>query len=103
MDNLNKCLEIDPYYADAMAYENLLIRERAYLLDDQKEFEKQIAIANAWIDKAMAAKKIVAEKKAKAAAANGITTEEKTVAHALMCAASRLISTLELTSIRASR
>lgn len=77
MDNLNKCLEIDPYYADAMAYENLLIRERAYLLDDQKEFEKQIAIANAWIDKAMAAKKIVAEKKAKAAAANGITTEEK--------------------------
>ncbi|MGA7234379.1 MAG: tetratricopeptide repeat protein [Bryobacteraceae bacterium] len=77
IDNLNKCLEIDPLYADAMAYENLLIRERAYLLDDQKEFEKQIAIANNWIDKAMDAKKKLAEKKAKAAAANGITTEEK--------------------------
>jgi hypothetical protein len=77
MDNLNKCLEIDPLYADAMAYENLLIREHAYLLDDQKEFETQIALANSWIDKAMAAKKTLAEKKAKAAAANGITTEEK--------------------------
>jgi Tfp pilus assembly protein PilF len=77
IDNLNKCLEIDPLYADAMAYENLLIRERAYLLDDQKEFEKQIANANGWIDKAMDAKRKLAEKKAKAAAANGITTEEK--------------------------
>ncbi len=76
MDNLNKCLEIDPLYADAMAYENLLIRERAYLLDDQAEFERQIALANSWIDKAMDAKKKLAEKKAKAAAANGITTEE---------------------------
>ena len=34
------------------------------------------AIANAWIDKALAAKKTQAEKKAKAAAANGITAEE---------------------------
>ena len=77
MDNLDKCLSIDPYYADAMAYENLLIRERAFLLDDQKEFEKQIATANGWIDKAMEAKKVLAEKKAKAANSNGITTEEK--------------------------
>ena len=77
IDNLNKCLEIDPLYSDAMAYENLLIRERAYLLDDQKEFEKQIETANAWIDKSLDAKKKLAEKKAKAAAANGITTEEK--------------------------
>jgi Tfp pilus assembly protein PilF len=77
LDNLDKCLQIDPLYADAMAYENLLIRERAYLLDDQAEFDKQIATANGWIDKAMVAKRTLAEKKAKAAAANGITTEEK--------------------------
>ncbi len=77
IDNLNKCLEIDPLYADAMAYENLLIRERAYLLDDQKEFDKQIALANGWIDKALDAKRKLAEKKAKAAAANGITTDAK--------------------------
>ncbi|HEX3878218.1 MAG TPA: tetratricopeptide repeat protein [Bryobacteraceae bacterium] len=78
MDNLNKCLEIDPYYADAMAYENLLIRERAYLLDDQKEFDAQIATANGWIEKAMAAKKVLAEKKAAAAAKNaGITQDSQ--------------------------
>ena len=44
---------------------------------NQKEFEKQIATANGWIDKAMEAKKVLAEKKAKAANSNGITTEEK--------------------------
>jgi tetratricopeptide (TPR) repeat protein len=76
LDNLNKCLEIDPLYADAMAYENLLIRENAYLLDDQKEFDAQIALANGWIDKAMAAKKALAEKKAKEAQKNqGITQD----------------------------
>ena len=76
LDNLNKCLEIDSLRDDAMAYENLLIRERAYLLDDQKEFEAQIALANGWIDKAMAAKKTVAEKKAKEAQKNqGITQD----------------------------
>jgi hypothetical protein len=78
LDNLNKCLEIDPLYADAMAYENLLIRERAYLLDDQKEFDSQIKVADGWIDKAMQAKKALAEKKAKEAAKNaGITADEK--------------------------
>jgi hypothetical protein len=59
-----------------MAYENLLIREKAVLVDDRAEYDKQVAIANAWIDKALAAKKTQAEKKAKAAAANGITTED---------------------------
>lgn len=78
IDNLNKCLEIDPLYADAMAYENLLIRERAYLLDDQKEFEAQIKTADAWIEKAMAAKKALAEKKAKEAQKNaGITQDSQ--------------------------
>jgi tetratricopeptide (TPR) repeat protein len=77
LDNLDKCLAIDPLYGDAMAYENLLIRERAYLLDDQKEFDKQIATANDWIDRDMKAKKILAEKKEKAAAANGIVQDAK--------------------------
>lgn len=74
--NLDKCLQVDPYRDDAMAYENLLIREKAVLVDDRAEYDKQVAIANAWIDKALAAKKAVAEKKAAAAAKNGITTEE---------------------------
>jgi tetratricopeptide (TPR) repeat protein len=77
LENLDKCLVIDPLYGDAMAYENLLIRERAYLLDDQKQFDKDILTANAWIDKDMAAKKTLAEKKAKAAEANGIVQDVK--------------------------
>lgn len=77
LDNLDKCLSIDPLYGDAMAYENLLIRERAYLLDDQKQFDSDIATAQKWIDRDMEAKRILAEKKAKAAAANGITQDAK--------------------------
>ena len=75
--NLDKCLEIDNLRDDAMAYENLLIRERAVMLDDRSDYDKQVALANSWIDKALAAKKTIADKKAKAAAANGITNDAK--------------------------
>jgi tetratricopeptide (TPR) repeat protein len=77
LDNLNKCLSVDPLYADAMIYENLLIRERAALTDSREEYDKEVAVAQSWLDKAMQAKKTVAEQKAKKAAANGITTEEQ--------------------------
>jgi len=36
--NLNQALLIDPNYSDAMAYLNLLIRERADLRDTKKEY-----------------------------------------------------------------
>jgi len=75
LSDLDKCLQIDPDRDDAMAYENLLIREKADLLDNKDDYNKQIAVANGWVDKALAAKKAVAEKKAKAAAANGITED----------------------------
>ena len=75
--DLDKCLQIDNLRDDAMAYENLLIREKAVFADNRADYDKQVAIANGWIDKALAAKKTMAEKKAKAAAANGITTEEQ--------------------------
>jgi tetratricopeptide (TPR) repeat protein len=61
---LDKALQIDPEYDDAMAYENLLIRERADLMDSKEEYEKQIQIADDWVQKALATKKIKAEKKA---------------------------------------
>jgi Tfp pilus assembly protein PilF len=61
---LDKALQIDPEYDDAMAYENLLIRERADLMDTKEEYEKQIQIADDWVQKALATKKIKAEKKA---------------------------------------
>ena len=42
LQSLDKALQIDPEYDDAMAYENLLIRERADLMDTKEEYEKQI-------------------------------------------------------------
>jgi tetratricopeptide (TPR) repeat protein len=72
---LDKALEVDKEYADAMAYENLLIRERADLADSKEEYEKQIKIADDWVDKNLATVKIKAEKKNKSA--GGITTEAK--------------------------
>ena len=63
---LDKALEINPEYDDAMAYENLLVRERADLADTKEEYEKQIKIADDWVQKALATKKAKAEKKSKA-------------------------------------
>ena len=48
-----------------MAYENLLVRERADLADSKEEYEKQTKIADDWVTKALATKKIKLEKKAK--------------------------------------
>jgi hypothetical protein len=73
MANLNKALEIDPKYEDAMSYLNLLIREKADLLDSPEEYKEQVKIADGWIQKALDTKK---EKAAEAAAhGNGITAE----------------------------
>ncbi len=65
LQSLDKALQIDPEYDDAMAYENLLVRERADLADSKDEYEKQIKIADNWVEKALATKKIKAEKKSK--------------------------------------
>src|SRR5882762_123686 len=62
---LDKALEINPEYDDAMAYENLLVRERADLADTREEYEKQIKIADDWVQKALATKKLKMEKKNK--------------------------------------
>jgi tetratricopeptide (TPR) repeat protein len=72
---LDKALDIDKEYDDAMAYENLLIRERADLADTKEEYEQQIKIANDWVDKNLAAKKIKAERKNESG--GGIVTDAK--------------------------
>jgi Tfp pilus assembly protein PilF len=72
---LDKALQINPEYADAMAYENLLIRERADLADTKEDYEKQLKIADGWVDKALATKKILAEKKNKTG--GGIVADQK--------------------------
>ena len=71
---LDKSLQINPEYDDAMAYENLLIRERADLADTKEEYEKQVKIADDWVAKALATKKAKAEKKANATG-GGIVAE----------------------------
>ncbi len=62
---LDKALQINPEYDDAMAYENLLIREKADLADNRDEYEKQVKVADDWVQKALATKKLKAEKKNK--------------------------------------
>jgi tetratricopeptide (TPR) repeat protein len=74
---LDKALQINPDYDDAMAYENLLIRERADLTDNKDEYAKQIKIADDWVQKALATKKRKAEQKAQASGGGGIVTEQK--------------------------
>jgi tetratricopeptide (TPR) repeat protein len=60
--NLQKALEIDPEYDDAMAYMNLLIRERADLADDVETYKKDTQTADNWVQKALETKKIKAER-----------------------------------------
>jgi Tfp pilus assembly protein PilF len=73
--SLDKALQIDPEYDDAMAYENLLIRERADLMENKSEYEAEIKKADNWVEKALATKKIKAEKKA--SPHGGITMDQK--------------------------
>jgi TonB family protein len=60
---LEKALEINPQYDDAMAYMNLLIRERADLRDTAEECKRDVAIADEWVQKALATKKAKAERR----------------------------------------
>lgn len=62
LSNLKKALAIDPNYDDAMAYMNLLIRERADLADTPDEYKAQIAEADTWVQKALETKKMKALK-----------------------------------------
>jgi len=57
ISSLKKALQIDPQYADAMAYLNLLIRERADLADSPEQYRNETATADDWIQKALAAKR----------------------------------------------
>jgi len=75
--NLQKALEIDANYDDAMAYMNLMIRERADLDDSVDQYKKDIETADGWVQKALDTKKMKAAKAAAAAQQGGITTEQQ--------------------------
>jgi Tfp pilus assembly protein PilF len=68
ISHLERALQIDPEYDEAMAYMNLLIRERADLVDSPEQYKKDIEVADNWVQKALDTKKIKAERAAKNAA-----------------------------------
>jgi tetratricopeptide (TPR) repeat protein len=75
IDNLNKALQIRPDYDDAMAYMNLMYRERADLqCDDPAARAADLKAADDWVDKTLAVKKAKAEKQP---GATGITMDQK--------------------------
>jgi len=61
IEALNNALEINPNYADAMAYLNLLNRERADYADSPEEYEEYMSKADEWVEKTLATKRRLAE------------------------------------------
>ena len=75
IQSLNKALQLRPDYDDAMAYLNLLYREKADLECGNPDARSaDLKIADEWVDKTMATKKTKAEKLAQKG--GGITTEQ---------------------------
>lgn len=65
IENLNKAIQLRPDYDDAMAYMNLMYREKADAeCDDLAARKKDLRTADEWVDKTMATKKAKAEKAA---------------------------------------
>ena len=63
MDNLNKAIQLRQDYEDAMAYLNLMYRERADIeCDDPGARTEDLKKADEWQDKTMATRKAKAEK-----------------------------------------
>jgi hypothetical protein len=73
IDNLTKAIQLRPDYDDAMAYLNLMYRERADVqCDDPAARAADLKTADEWVDKTMAVKKEKAEK----TPAGGIVMDE---------------------------
>lgn len=63
IDNLSKAIQLRPDYDDAMAYLNLMYRERADLeCDDMAARANDLRTADEWVDKTLAVKKAKAKK-----------------------------------------
>ena len=62
IDNLNRAIQLRPDYDDAMAYMNLMYRERADVqCDDSAAREQDLRAADEWVDKTIATKKLKAK------------------------------------------
>jgi hypothetical protein len=62
LESLQKALNIDKEYDDAMAYMNLLTRERADLADNEAAYKADIAAADKWVDQALETKRVKAQR-----------------------------------------
>ncbi len=62
MQMLNKAMELQEDYDDAMAYLNLLYREKADLAENPEEREELLKTADMWIERTLAIKKAKATK-----------------------------------------
>ena len=74
LKDLQAALQIDPEYDDAMAYMNLLLREKADLEESPAAYKKDTEEADNWVQKSLETRKIKAERKP---TGGGITTETK--------------------------
>lgn len=70
--NLSKAIELDPNYDDAMAYLNLIYRERADLEDTPDQYQKDSQLADSWVQKSLDTKRMKAAKQPQ----SGITSEK---------------------------
>jgi tetratricopeptide (TPR) repeat protein len=74
IEALNKALQLRPDYDDAMAYMNLMYREKADVeCDDPAARAADLKSADEWVDKTMATKRTKAEKQP---GAQGITMDQ---------------------------
>jgi len=63
IDSFHKAIDLRPDYDDAMAYTNLMYREKADLeCEDPLAREQDLKTADEWVDKTLAVKKAKAEK-----------------------------------------
>ncbi|MCC7499959.1 MAG: tetratricopeptide repeat protein [Bryobacterales bacterium] len=74
IQHLQKALEIDKDYDDAMAYMNLLLRERADLAETKEQYQADTDAADNWVQKTLEVKKA---KAAKAPGATGVHAESE--------------------------
>jgi len=72
--DLDTALRIDPEYDDAMAYENLLYRQKADLEDSSEAYKKDVDKANDYFQKTIDTRKIKADRKP---VGGGITADTK--------------------------
>ena len=76
IDSLNKAIQLRPDYDDAMAYMNLMYRERADVeCDDAAARTEDLKTADHWVDETLRVKKAKAEKAAQSQG-GGITMDQ---------------------------